>query len=259
MPTNAVAENVLGTIGTICWTAQLIPQVWKSYREKSTQGLSEWLVLCWGVSGAVFGVYAVIQNLNIPLIIQPQLFGFLCLVSWGQCLYYNSARPKWMSFAMSFGTIVALGGFEVGMIFAIRPSLNDHAIQFFGIFSSVLLVLGLVSQYMEIYQRKEVVGLSILFMAIDMLGGIFSDLSLAFKPKFDEVAAVLYTLVVAMDGLVVLAALVLNPRARRRRRELELAAADDSSMNAPAGEPSGSVVLSPSRQRTRSAHSAIPE
>ncbi|KAJ6544244.1 PQ loop repeat-domain-containing protein [Mycena capillaripes] len=169
MPTNRVAENVLGTMGTICWTAQLVPQVWKSYREKSTQGLSEWLVLCWGISSGFFGVYAIVQNLNIPLIVQPQLFGLLCLVSWGQCHYYGSTRPKHASFIIAVVAIAVLGGFQVGMVFAIRPSLNHRAIQFFGIFSSVLLSLGLVMQYYEIYQRREVVGLSIAFMTVDFM------------------------------------------------------------------------------------------
>ncbi|KAJ6501898.1 hypothetical protein C8R45DRAFT_1051166 [Mycena sanguinolenta] len=217
---NAVAENDLNSfvIGTICWTVQLVPQVWKSYREKSTQGLSEWLVLCWALSGVSFGVYAVIQDLNIPLIVQPQLFAFLCLISWGQCQYYGSMRPHYVSFIKGVAVIAVLGGFEAGMVFAIRPSSNEHAIQFFGIFSSVLLALGLLTQYYEIYQRKEVMGVSILFMTVDCAGGVFSDLSLAFKPNFDSIAAVTYTLVVVMDGVVILAAIVLNPRARRRRQ-----------------------------------------
>jgi len=253
MPANRVAENVFGTLGTICWTAQLVPQVWKSYREKSTQGLSEWLVLCWAISGGFFGVYAVVQNLNIPLIIQPQLFGLLCLISWGQCHYYSSTRPKYVSFIIAVAVIAALGGFEVGMVFAIKPSLNDRAIQFFGIFSSVLLALGLVTQYYEIYQRREVVGLSIAFMTVDCLGGVFSDLSLAFKPKFDTIAAITYTVVVVMDGLVILAAIILNPRARRRRRRLEEA---DNRANANSPEASGTAVpLTSSQRRTSGAHS----
>ncbi len=51
-------------------------------------------------------------------------------------------------------------------------------------------------QYYEIYQRREVVGISILFMAIDMMGGLFSVLSLVFKQKFDVIAGVTYGLVV---------------------------------------------------------------
>jgi uncharacterized protein with PQ loop repeat len=41
---NHAAENVLATIGAICWTIQIIPQIWKSWREKSTHGLSMGLV-----------------------------------------------------------------------------------------------------------------------------------------------------------------------------------------------------------------------
>ncbi|KAJ7123192.1 PQ loop repeat-domain-containing protein [Mycena epipterygia] len=231
MPANRVAENVLGTLGTICWTAQLVPQVWKSFREKSTTGLSEWLVLSWAISGGFFGVYAVVQNLNIPLVVQPQLFSLLCLISFGQCQYYGSTRPKYVSFIISVAAIAVLGGFEAGMILAIRPSLNERAIQFFGIFSSVLLSFGLVTQYYEIYQRREVVGLSITFMTIDCLGGVFSDLSLAFKPSFDTIAAITYSLVVVMDGVVILAAIVLNPRARKRRQRLE--AQDNFTRNSP--------------------------
>ncbi|KAI4095056.1 MAG: hypothetical protein L6R37_007133 [Teloschistes peruensis] len=31
--------NVLGTIGTVLWCVQLVPQVWRNYRTKSTEGL----------------------------------------------------------------------------------------------------------------------------------------------------------------------------------------------------------------------------
>ena len=51
-------------------------------------------------------------------------------------------------------------------------------------------------QYWEIYKFKEVIGISVLFMLVDMLGGVFSDLSLAFKDSFDVVAGVAYSLVV---------------------------------------------------------------
>ncbi len=40
------------------------------------------------------------------------------------------------------------------------------------------------------------VGISLTFMAVDLLGGVFSILSLAFKSHFDVTAAVAYSLVV---------------------------------------------------------------
>lgn len=39
--------------------------------------------------GLPFGVYAIAQNFNIPLQVQPQIFMALCLVSWGQILLYH--------------------------------------------------------------------------------------------------------------------------------------------------------------------------
>ncbi|KAG8973077.1 hypothetical protein FRB90_010010, partial [Tulasnella sp. 427] len=87
MPANAVAENILGTIGarsprtltsparsstpisqgTICWTLQIVPQIWKSWRAKSTEGLSAWLMFIWAISGIPLGVYVIVQNINIPV------------------------------------------------------------------------------------------------------------------------------------------------------------------------------------------------
>ncbi|KAL0573429.1 hypothetical protein V5O48_008523 [Marasmius crinis-equi] len=59
------------------------------------------------------------------------------------------------------------------------------------------------------------------------MGGVFSDLSLAFSPgDFDIIAAVGYTLVFAMDMIIVVAALILNPRARRKRQGLTPNAAE---------------------------------
>ncbi|OBZ74152.1 Uncharacterized protein C2E12.03c [Grifola frondosa] len=228
MPANSAAENALGTIGTICWTVQLIPQIWKSWRTKSTEGLSHWLVLLWGIAGAFLGTYVIVQDLNIPLILQPQLFGVLSFVCWAQCLYYGKKYSFLVSVAWFFFLVIAVGGFEAGMVFAIRPSYHrgeQRPIQFFGIFSSVIISLALFPQYYEIYKHREVIGISILFMAVDLLGGVFSDLSLAFKANFDVIAAVTYSLVVVLDGVVIVLALILNPRARRRRKAAAAVAA----------------------------------
>jgi uncharacterized protein with PQ loop repeat len=45
MKENAVADKVLATIGAVLWSIQVIPQIIKSYRTKSTDGLSAKLML----------------------------------------------------------------------------------------------------------------------------------------------------------------------------------------------------------------------
>jgi hypothetical protein len=51
-------------------------------------------------------------------------------------------------------------------------------------------------QFYEIYKHGAVFGISLTFMAIDLLGGVFSIISLVFKHRVDPIAAVAYALVV---------------------------------------------------------------
>ncbi|PAV19593.1 pq loop repeat protein [Pyrrhoderma noxium] len=250
MPVNYVAEQVFGTLGTVCWTGQILPQIWKSWREKSTEGLSHWLMLIWGTVAVPLGVFAIVQNLNIPLIIQPQVFGFLSIVSWSQCLYYGQRKSLKRVIPLALSILIFMGGFEAGMVFAIKPATragNLKPLTFFGVMSSVQIALGLLPQYYEIYKFGEVKGISMFFMAVDILGGVFSLLSLVFKEDFDVLAGVAYSLVVVLDGVVVILAIILNPRANRKRRRLAEQSLQDPEANS-----------SPSLNRTQNDDGNLP-
>lgn len=137
---------------------------------------------------------------------------------------------------MTLAAITFTGVCEVGLVFAIRPSYergNDIGTLVVGILSSVFIGVGLLPQYWEIYKRREVLGISFLFLFIDMAGGVLNDLSLVFKQTFNILAAITYTLVIVsspfvvvfllpsaqvMDGIILVAALLLNPRAARQRK-----------------------------------------
>ena len=61
-------------------------------------------------------------------------------------------------------------------------------------------------------------GISLLFLTIDISGGAFSMLSLAFKAKMDWIAAVTFLGVIILDSAIIILAFILNPLAERRRR-----------------------------------------
>ena len=75
MVVNSTAENALGTVGAVLWCVQLLPQILKSWRAKSTSGLSPWLMLTWTVSMGLLATYNITQRLSIPLHVQPELCG----------------------------------------------------------------------------------------------------------------------------------------------------------------------------------------
>ncbi|CUA67579.1 hypothetical protein RSOLAG22IIIB_07447 [Rhizoctonia solani] len=159
------------------------------------------------------------QEISIPLILQPQLFGAMSALSWIQCLYYSYHKTKIQCFSAYCIFLTFAGAFQGGFaVLAQRKYKNGDvwSLRIFALFSSILLSAG--PQYWEIWKRKEVIGVSILFMIVDMLGGVFSALSLVFKETFDTFAAVPYLMVVALDALVIVLAMILNPLARRRRQ-----------------------------------------
>lgn len=48
------------------------------------------MMMLWAISIIPFGAYAIIQDFAIPLQLQPQIFGVLALIAWGQVYYYDS-------------------------------------------------------------------------------------------------------------------------------------------------------------------------
>jgi len=76
--------------------------------------------------------------------------------------------------------------------------LYDNSLYYYPVLSVLCVISNHPTrpQYYEIYKHGAVLGISLTFMAVDCLGGIFSILSLIFKSKFDVLAAVAYSLVV---------------------------------------------------------------
>ncbi|EIW69675.1 hypothetical protein TREMEDRAFT_62544 [Tremella mesenterica DSM 1558] len=192
-PTNKVAENVFATAGSIIWSVVVIPQIVKSYRTKSTHGLSPWLMLLWAGSAFTYGPYAFTQHLSIAFCVQAQLFYLFTCISFSQCLYYSSGYSVIKSISVLFALLLLFAGFETGSIFALRRADSEGlpgVAMAYAYMTNAFNVLGLLPQYYEIFRLREVVGISLIFLALDVSGGVLSFLSLFFRPKLDVPAFV---------------------------------------------------------------------
>jgi uncharacterized protein with PQ loop repeat len=85
----SLVPTVLGAIGTVCWYINLLPQIWSNYRQKRTDGLPVSMLILWAASSVLSGVYVIVQDFNISLVVQPQCFFVLCAITWAQCLIYS--------------------------------------------------------------------------------------------------------------------------------------------------------------------------
>ncbi len=69
-----------------------------------------------GPGGVPFGVYAIAQNFNIPIQVQPQIFMTLCLISWAQTLRYHRYARGFVKLIRETGTEHLVGNGPPGRL-----------------------------------------------------------------------------------------------------------------------------------------------
>ncbi|KAJ5806677.1 uncharacterized protein N7503_004279 [Penicillium pulvis] len=192
---NPVAENVLGTLGAICWSIQLLPQIIINYRRHNTEGLQASMMLLWAAAGVPLGVYNIVKEFNVALRIQPQILTALSLVTWSQCLYYGKRYSVTKCIAAVALLLLIFGGIETGLIFALKEA-KSHDLRWplilMAVLSACLLAAGVLRHYWDIYVHRTVRGISFFFVGIDAAGDLFSLVSVLFRPTIDILGIIIY-------------------------------------------------------------------
>ncbi|KAJ5723816.1 hypothetical protein N7488_001851 [Penicillium malachiteum] len=218
-----VASNVLGTIGTLLWCIQLIPQIWYNWRRKKTDGFPAAMMFLWASCAVPMGAYFILQEVNIPLQIQPQIFGFFSLVSWCQILYYNHNYSLMKTTLICLGTSALFGGLEALLILTLRIPYRKGVTWpdiLVGVLAAILLSAGLIPPYFELWKRDgRVIGFNWVFLSIDTLGGLFSLFALAAQGSFDILGGIMYILVVVSEAGIYISHIVWRIRYRKLRKE----------------------------------------
>ncbi|KAL0943167.1 pq loop repeat protein [Colletotrichum truncatum] len=189
------AANALGTLGAVCWSIQLIPQIVINYRRHNATGLQPSMMMLWAWAGVPLGVYNIVEDFNVALRIQPQILTFLSLVTWIQCYYYERNWSVVRSLAVVTPIAAVMAGIQTGLVFALRIP-KSQGIEWpmivMAILSAALLAAGVLRHYWDIYVHRTVRGISFIFVAIDAAGDVFSLVSILFQPSVDILGIVIY-------------------------------------------------------------------
>jgi len=219
--------NVFGTFGTICWCIQIIPQIVKNFQRGSTEGVPGLMLFLWAICTAPFGAYAVVQNFNLPLQIQPSIFCALCLVAWAQTLVYENKFKIWFATFITIAVASAFAGLEVLLVFVIKGPYArgvEWPVTSVGIIAAILLTIGLLPLYWEMWKRQgRVLGLSFKTLGIDFAGALLSLVALTVQHTFDIVGGLSYLAVMLLEIGVVASHLVWYWRTRHARRAAKAA------------------------------------
>ncbi|KAF2012342.1 PQ loop repeat protein [Aaosphaeria arxii CBS 175.79] len=191
-----IAANVLGTLGAVCWSIQLIPQIVVNWRRHHAIGLQPTMMMLWAWAGVPLGVYNIVEEYNIALRIQPQLLTFLSLVTWIQCYYYEKNWTLPRSLLTVTPIALLMSAVQTALILALRIAKHDRGLQWpltlMAVLSATLLAAGVGRHYYDIYVHRTVRGISFLFVGIDALGDVFSLAAVVFQRRLDVLGLVIY-------------------------------------------------------------------
>ncbi|KAL8856583.1 MAG: hypothetical protein Q9178_006812 [Gyalolechia marmorata] len=183
-----VSANVLGTIGTVFWCIQLIPQIWYNWKQKKTDGLPGLMMFTWAVSAVPFGV----------------------------------AWRVWTASLLAAGIGALFGGIQLLLVLTLRGPYSrgvEWPMTLVGVISAVLLAGGLIPPYFEIAKRNgRVVGINFIFLSIDWLGAFFSLMALVAQRTFDVLGGVQYIVVLLLEAGIFVSHLLFLLRTRSLRR-----------------------------------------
>ncbi|KAJ2787158.1 hypothetical protein GGI15_000938 [Coemansia interrupta] len=163
------------------------------------------MLYLWFSGNLFYGAYAVADKLYFGLVIQPQIFAFFTLVNILQVYWY---RYKWSFYKVALAGIVlsvVYAGLHVGMWKATEHAVNHDqkgAVKFMGVLPAILIALGFFPEFF-VCIKEQSVEMSNFFIMLDISGGVFSTISLAFDHTFDYVASITYLIVVLLDLVLV--------------------------------------------------------
>ncbi|TKA27056.1 hypothetical protein B0A50_05247 [Salinomyces thailandicus] len=193
---NATISNVFGTLGAICWSVQLIPQIIFNWRRHSAEGLSSSFMMFWAWAGVPLGVYNIVSGFNIALQVQPQILTTLSLITWIQCYYYQHQWSFFKASVLVIPVAAMMGGIEAGLVFALREGIENSVewpLKLMAALAALFLALGVTEQYLAIWKHRSVEGISFIFCGIDALGDITSIISVVFEKRLNITGLVIYS------------------------------------------------------------------
>ncbi|RUS34768.1 hypothetical protein BC938DRAFT_478663 [Jimgerdemannia flammicorona] len=118
------------------------------------------MMLIWSIGSVFYTTYAIVLNLSIPTIAQPNIFTFFSNACWAQCVCYGGdwgipgeedQRPMVWSGGVC-DRVHGDGGWWVNLDF-IQNSVSPWPMTATGVIPVVLWIVGFIPQFVDIYRK----------------------------------------------------------------------------------------------------------
>jgi uncharacterized protein with PQ loop repeat len=212
---NPLIKDIFGYASLVFVAIELLPHLYRNYRRKSCDGLSSVMMIL-GCTGCMLSsVYNIVQGLALSVTLQTDAWLLFALICWMQYYHYSRRWKVTRSLAIFAGIIVTVAVLQALFIFSLMH-IMEHQVTWattaIGIIPSVLYVIGFIPQWLNFWRMRCGYGISVAYVAMDIIGSILPVISLAFHDEFNWIAA--STKLVSIVGMSITLAIVLYLRRR---------------------------------------------
>ncbi|KAJ9090441.1 hypothetical protein DSO57_1002747 [Entomophthora muscae] len=202
-------RELLAIVALVLWSVQLLPQVYKNHKSKSTTGLSAWAFILWALANVLVASNSYVNQVVLPIFLQPQVFCILSLVCLTQCFLYPDkvpSRSPWEGGLLLVALVVLCASLGSLWTYFVLTSNWRNQLWFSLLVGSIgpaITSIGFVPQIHNIILLKSTDGISLLFICLDIGGGVAALISLALHDKFELTVALMYMAVLTMELILI--------------------------------------------------------
>ena len=171
-----VLSYIFSIISIIFYVVVYLPEFTLILKQKSSDGLSPWLIILWNQGDILSLLGTILLQLNLSLILIG-LFHYVvgvCMVI--TVMIYNPDKNKYQTFGIMIFLLVNLLALVLTAVFVDEMYIVPGEI--IGWLATSIYILGRLPQMYMNYKRKSTKGLSMLMYIFCMLGNFFYFMSI---------------------------------------------------------------------------------
>ena len=159
-------------ISVVFYSIVYIPQFYSIYKNKSSEGVSIWMILTFCLADGLSLIGTILLSLSFSLIVMGWYHCIVGITMLLAVLFFKKDKTTY-EYTFVFGFIVTAAISYISVQIFLSASVYEVPGSIVGWFATIMYILGRLPQIYYNYRKKSTEGLSILMFVFSILGNVF--------------------------------------------------------------------------------------
>lgn len=159
-------------ISVVFYSIVYIPQFYSIYKNKSSEGVSIWMILTFCLADGLSLIGTILLSLSFSLVVMGWYHCIVGIIMLLAVLFYKQSKTTY-EYIFVFGFIVTALISYISVQIFLSATVYEVPGSIIGWFATIMYIIGRLPQIYHNYKRKSTEGLSILMFIFSILGNVF--------------------------------------------------------------------------------------